>query len=98
MMFELFSGPAAVLEPAKDWKVAALDEIEALAKSGATFNADTLRARGVQEPPHHNQWGSVFSTARRRGIIAKADYSSSTRKSRHGGFLHAWRGVPDAGA
>jgi hypothetical protein len=87
---------AAVLE--KDWKANAFDHLEALAKSGATFTADTLRARGVGEPPHPNQWGSVFGTASRRGIITKADYSSSTRKSRHGGFLHAWRGVPDAGA
>lgn len=86
---------AAVLET--DWKAEALDAIENLAKTGATFNADTLRARGLGEPPHHNQWGSVFSTARRRGIIAKADYSSSQRKSRHGGFLHAWRGVNHAG-
>ncbi|WP_285240099.1 hypothetical protein [Pseudarthrobacter sp. MEB009] len=86
---------AAVLE--KDWKTSALDEIEALAKTGTTFTADTLRARGIVEPPHHNQWGSVFGTASRRGLIAKADYSSSRRKSRHGGFLHAWRGVPDAG-
>jgi hypothetical protein len=93
MMFELFSGPAAVLEPAKDWKSGALDVIEDLAKSGATFNADTLRKRGVQEPPHHNQWGGLFTTAKHRGLIAKADYSTSTRKSRHGGFLHAWRGV-----
>lgn len=88
---------AAVLET--DWKAAALDAIEDLAKTGATFNADTLRARGIPEPPRHqNQWGSLFTTARRRGLITKADYSSSQRKSRHGGFLHAWRGVPDAGA
>lgn len=93
MMFELFSGPAAVLEPVKDWKADALNVIADLAKSGATFNADTLRARGIAEPPHPNQWGSVFGTASRRGLIAKADYSTSTRKSRHGGFLHAWRGV-----
>lgn len=86
----------AVLET--DWKADALDAIADLARSGATFNADTLRARGIGEPPHHNQWGSVFSTARRRGLIAKADYSSSTRKSRHGGFLHAWRGVNHAGS
>lgn len=86
---------AAVLET--DWKADALEAIEILAKTGAMFNADTLRAVGIGEPPHHNQWGSVFSTARRRGIIAKADYSSSQRKSRHGGFLHAWRGVNHAG-
>jgi hypothetical protein len=88
---------AAVLE--KDWKASALDEIEALAKSGTTFNADTLRQRGVQEPPNHpNQWGGLFTTAKSRGLITKADYSTSRRKSRHGGFLHAWRGVPDGGA
>lgn len=86
---------AAVLEPEVPWKVRALGEIEDLAKSGATFTADTLRERGVEEPPGHpNQWGGLFQTAKNRGLIAKADFSSSRRKSRHGGFLHAWRGVP----
>lgn len=90
---------AAVLEPEVPWKARALGEIEDLAKTGATFNADTLRERGVEEPPRHpNQWGGLFQAAAKRGLIAKADYSSSQRKSRHGGFLHAWRGVPDAGA
>lgn len=89
---------AAVLEPEVPWKVRALGEIEDLAKTGMTFTADTLRARGVQEPPNHpNQWGGLFQTAKKRGLITKADYSSSRRKSRHGGFLHAWRGVPHAG-
>lgn len=90
---------AAVLEPEVPWKDRALGEIEDLAKTGMTFTADTLRARGIQEPPHHpNQWGGLFQTAKKRGLITKADYSSSQRKSRHGGFLHAWRGVPGAGA
>jgi len=90
---------AAVLEPEVPWKVRALGEIEDLAKSGVTFTADTLRQRGIPEPPHNpNQWGGLFQTAKKRGLIAKADYSSSQRKSRHGGFLHAWRGVPGAGA
>lgn len=89
---------AAVLEPDVPWKVRALGEIEDLAKTGVTFNADTLRARGVQEPPNPNQWGGVFQTAKRRGLIAKADYSSSQRKSRHGGHLYAWRGLANAGA
>ena len=98
-MFDMFTGPAAVLEPEGDWKNKALDAIEDLAKTGMTFNADTLRERGVPEPPHHqNQWGGVFITAKNRGLIKKADYSNSRRKSRHGGFLHAWRGVPRAGA
>jgi hypothetical protein len=99
MMFEMFTGPAAVLEPEVPWKEQALGVIEDLAKTGMTFNADTLRQRGVPEPPHHqNQWGGVFITAKNRGLIKKADSSSSRRKSRHGGFLHAWRGVPGAGA
>ena len=90
---------AAVLEPEVPWKDRALGEIEDLAKSGVTFTADTLRARGVPEPPRHpNQWGGLFTTAKSRGWITKADYASSARKSRHGGFLHAWRGVPGAGA
>lgn len=87
---------AAVLE--EDWRATALEALTALAKSGATFNADTLRARGVKEPAHHNQWGGLFMAARKRGLIVKADYSSSQRKSRHGGFLYAWRGVPHASA
>lgn len=95
-MFEIFTGPAAVLEPETDWRATALEAVEDLAKTGMTFTADTLRQRGVTEPPHPNQWGSVFQTAHRRGLITKADYSSSQRKSRHGGFLHAWRGVPRA--
>lgn len=89
---------AAALEPEIPWKDRALGEIEDLAKSGMTFTADTLRARGVEEPHHPNQWGGLFQTAKKRGLIAKADYSTSQRKSRHGGFLHAWRGVPDGGA
>lgn len=90
---------AAVLESEVPWKDHALDHIETLAKTGMTFTADTLRARGVPEPPRHpNQWGGLFQTAKKRGLIAKADYSSSQRKSRHGGFLHAWRGLPSGGA
>jgi hypothetical protein len=87
---------AAVLE--ENWRAAALQELTALAQYGATFNADTLRARGAKEPADHNQWGSLFATAKKRGLITKAYYSSSQRKSRHGGFLHAWKGVPDASA
>lgn len=90
---------AAVLEPETDWKADALVVIEDLAKTGNPFNADTLRARGVPEPPNHqNQWGGLFTAAKNRGLITKADYSSSQRKSRHGGFLHAWRGVNHAGS
>lgn len=90
---------AAVLEPEVPWKDQAFGVVEDLAKTGMTFTADTLRARGVPEPPiHQNQWGSVFAKASRRGLIKKADNATSPRKSRHGGFLHAWRGVPRAGA
>lgn len=89
---------AAVLEPEVPWKDRALGEIEDLAKSGMTFTADTLRARGVPEPRHPNQWGSIFARASKRGLIKKADNATSPRKSRHGGFLHAWRGVANGGA
>lgn len=87
---------AAVLEPEVDWKSGALDVIEDLAKTGMAFTADTVRARGIAEPRHPNQWGGLFQAASKRGLIAKADFSSSRRKSRHGGFLHAWRGVANA--
>jgi len=87
---------AAVLEPEIPWKDQALGKIEDLAKSGMTFTADTLRERGLPEPRHHNQWGGLFQAAKKRGLIKKADFASSPRKSRHGGHLYAWRGVPNA--
>ena len=52
----------------EEWKDVAWDTLINLAKSGEPFNADDIKEQ-IGPPDHPNAVGSLFSTARRRGII-----------------------------
>lgn len=75
------------------WKADALAAIEQQAKTGQPFDAYTLTQAGLRPPPHPNQWGSVFRTARGRGIIEHDGWHQSGRRSRAGGVCSTWVGA-----
>lgn len=75
------------------WLSGARRAVETLAHEGRDFTVEDLRALGVPEPEHPNQWGPVFRDARRRGLIAPVGFTTTTRTTRHGAPVRVWRGV-----
>ncbi|WP_113717296.1 hypothetical protein [Arthrobacter dokdonensis] len=77
------------------WADEAIQAIEAEARTGRTFDAYQLQQRqGVADPPSVQQWGSVFKTAARRGIIQQAGFHITNRPTRRGGITRVWVGSP----
>lgn len=86
--------PAALEDPsAPDWTTQALAALEELALTGQPFNAETLTARGVPNPPKAAMWGHLFKEAARVKIIRKVDFRPSTKPSRSGGSGYVWMGT-----
>jgi hypothetical protein len=86
--------PAALEDPtAPDWTTQAFAALEELARTGEPFNASTLTARGLPNPPSPSMWGHLFKEASRVKIIRKVDFRPSTRPSRSGGSGYVWQGA-----
>ena len=67
-----------------DWMRAALREIKRI-PAGETFTGEDLRLRlepVIGPPKHHNAWGAVVNTARRRGLIEPTGYWTNMRTPR----------------
>jgi len=75
------------------WWNLATDAIYRLIDIGAEFNADTVRTRGVPEPPHPNMWGPVFAWFARRHLIVRVNTVHSIREDRKGSMLSTWIGA-----
>jgi len=80
---------AAVLEDT-DWPDDAVATIIRLSHTQAYVTADHL-ARAIRRPPHPNQIGAAFSTARAQGFIEAYGYTTSSTPSRHHGVIRTWR-------
>ena len=86
--------PAVLEDPtAPDWTTQALAALEELALTGEPFNANTLTAHGLPNPPKPAMWGHLFKEAARTRIIRKVDYRPSGRPSRSGGSGYVWQGA-----
>lgn len=84
---------AIVLEDL-DWSADAMDALERAAKSGQTFDAyDLSETYGLRQPPHPNQWGSLFRKAAQAGLIFPVDFHKSKRPKRAGGRCLLWLGT-----
>lgn len=66
------------------WRDCAWRAVEFLAAGGGDFTA----------PDHPNRWGALFRAAMTAGLIVPVGFTTSTRRSRHGGILRVWRGLP----
>lgn len=79
------------------WRDCAWRGVEYLAAAGADFTAPDLTELGVPDPDHPNRWGALFRAALTAGLIVPVGFTTSTRRSRHGGVLRVWRGAEHAG-
>lgn len=79
------------------WLRLASSAVEDLIASGKEFSADDVRAAMPEglDPHHPNAWGALFNSYRREGLVELVGYRQSTTKSRNGGVLRMWRGVPE---
>ena len=87
---ERAGGPRDALEPG--WRRQALGVIGRLARNRGQFSVDDVR-RVIGEPDSPHQWGPVFLTAQRVGLIEAVDVRPSGSRSRHAGLVHVWRGT-----
>lgn len=82
-----------------NWRDWAFNVIQELARTGREFTNDDVRLRGVDEPPHPNHWGALFTAARRKGLIEPTgQVRPSTTPSRNASLNRVWRGVERKGA
>lgn len=87
--------PSDQLDPG--WRRQALGAIGRLARNRGHFSVDDVR-RVVGEPASPYQWGPIFLTAQRNGLIEAVDVRPSGSPARHAGLVHVWRGRASAGA
>ena len=87
--------PQTAPEASWQWRAAAESVLLLLAERMIPFTADDVRAEGVGEPHHPNQWGVLFSTAHRAGWITPVATATSVRRSRNAGLNRVWTGVAD---
>lgn len=78
----------------RDWRQAALEEIERLAADGRDFGADDVVAE-VGQPDSPGAVGAAFSRAAKAGLIRVVGYTTSRRIGRHGSLVRVWRGRVD---
>jgi hypothetical protein len=78
------------------WTADCLAAIEAMARSGRTFQAfDVAQAHNLPDPPHHNAWGRTFALAHRLGIIVPVHAARSTRRTTCGSLTWVWEASPE---
>jgi hypothetical protein len=76
----------------EQWKDEADSLIVSMARSGAEFTAEDVRA-WVGNPPKANAMGARFMAALRSGIIERAGWKHASRREAHARALAVYRGV-----
>ena len=71
------------------WRACAFKTIETLPPD-VTFDADYIR-EVCGDPFRPNSMGSVFTTAKRQGLIEVERYETAVRPSRHVSLMRVWR-------
>lgn len=74
------------------WKDEADSLIVSMARSGAEFTAEDVRA-WVGDPPKPNAIGARFMAALRAGIIERAGWKHASRREAHARALAVYRGA-----
>lgn len=74
------------------WKNEADSLIVSMARSGAEFTAEDVRA-WVGDPPKPNAIGARFMAALRSGIIERAGWKHASRREAHARALAVYRGA-----
>jgi UDP-N-acetylenolpyruvoylglucosamine reductase len=78
-----------------DWKDAARRLLLQLLRAQPTATAEDLRIyaaeQGLENPHHHNCWGSVFTTAHRDQLIEPCGYRKNAIHSAHARMVTIWR-------
>lgn len=81
---------AAVLSDL-DWGADAMDALVKVAAEGKPFDAYTLTEQAeLRDPPHPNQWGTLFRQANDAGLIKVVGFHRSRRPGRSGGACRVW--------
>jgi len=91
---ELRDEAIALVEQAtpEQWKSEADSLIVSMARSGAEFTAEDVRA-WVGDPPRPGAMGGRFLAAIKQGIIQRVGVTNAKRKSSHACLLPVYRGV-----
>lgn len=76
------------------WKDEADSLIVSMARSGAEFTAEDVRA-WIGDPPKPNAIGARFMAALRSGIIQRAGWKHASRKEAHARALAVYRGATE---
>jgi hypothetical protein len=82
---------AAVLDDL-DWQADAHDALLKVAAEGKPFDAYTLTEKAeLRDPPHPNQWGTLFREASKAGVIRRVGFHESRRPGRKAGVCRVWQ-------
>ncbi len=80
-----------------DWWSRASRAVAQLAREGKPFQAyDIVTRFGVEEPDNGaKQWGALFASMRKAGLIEHASYTTSRRPTANGSACRQWVGAPN---
>lgn len=59
---------------------------------------DRCTVLGIEEPPHPNHWGTVYSTLHKGGYIVPVAWSAGRRARLRGGGVRVWTATRRGGA
>jgi len=76
---------------AEAWKCLAWETLVCLANTGQQFNADDIREK-IGEPTRPNAMGSLFSKAKRQGLIHIVGFRPMRNKSAHARVTFVYSG------
>lgn len=77
----------------EEWRKHAERLVDEFAATDLPFSADDLRDAGLEEPEHPNQWGGMFQTFARQGVIRPDGFAISRKSTRRGSVLRMWIGT-----
>ncbi|MBO2464469.1 hypothetical protein [Actinomadura violacea] len=78
----------------EEWWATAVAGVHRLAATGMAFQAYDLRMAGVPEPPRSAaQWGALFASLAREGVIVPVGYGPSPRPTTRSSAARIWRGA-----
>jgi hypothetical protein len=71
------------------WRDSQLDSLRSYVRENCIVAADKFRPT-ITPPATPNWLGLLFAEANRQGIIERVGVTSSTTRSRHGGWIGVW--------
>lgn len=81
----------------KQWQAEAFSHLVSYAKRFGRFQAAQARIysvmHGMEPPPDNRAWGSIVTSAARRGLIKKVDIQPVSTPGSHGRPMWVWQWV-----